>query len=318
MNINWSVLDTTELLTVFFRSLYGSYGYERYRMSKFEDYDLYGRNKEFLVSENLITFTDMKGRLKALKPDVTLSIIKNNRDPENGVRKLYYDEKVYRVSGESGDFREIAQSGIECFGAVDDACIGEVLTLAVKSLALSDRRFVLSVSDLDVVSAFIAGATNDPLLAEKILRLFGERNAHGIEEAMNAAGVPGEKADVLAALIGISGPAGESLPALAALAEKAGAEAKTQAEKLESVLQQVPEDARKRIELDFSVVGNTTYYNGVIFKGFVEGVPERVLSGGQYDGLMKKLGRASKAVGFAVYLDTLERLDFSKTEGGRS
>ena len=51
-----------------------------------------------------------------------------------------------------------------------------------------------------------------------------------------------------------------------------------------------------------------SYYNGVVFQGFVENVPTGVLSGGQYDNLMKKMGRKSGAIGFAVYLDTLERL----------
>ena len=61
------------------RELYHQHGYQSYRMSKFEPYDLYARNKSFLVSENILTFTDTDGRLMALKPDVTLSIIKNIR-----------------------------------------------------------------------------------------------------------------------------------------------------------------------------------------------------------------------------------------------
>ena len=51
------------------------------------------------------------------------------------------------------------------------------------------------------------------------------------------------------------------------------------------------------------------YYNGFVFKGFINGIASSVLSGGQYDKLMKKMGRNSRAVGFAVYLDTLERLE---------
>ena len=50
------------------------------------------------------------------------------------------------------------------------------------------------------------------------------------------------------------------------------------------------------------------YYNGIVFKGFVNGVPTGVLSGGQYDRLMRKMGKRSDAIGFAVYLDQLERL----------
>ena len=57
------------------RELYHQHGYQLYRMSKFEPYDLYARNRSFLVSENILTFTDTDGRLMALKPDVTLSII---------------------------------------------------------------------------------------------------------------------------------------------------------------------------------------------------------------------------------------------------
>ena len=59
------------------RELYASYGFTHYKMSKFEEYDLYVKNKDFLVSDNVITFTDTDGKLMALKPDVTLSIIKN-------------------------------------------------------------------------------------------------------------------------------------------------------------------------------------------------------------------------------------------------
>ena len=67
-------------------------------MSKFEEYDLYTRNKDFLVSDSIITFTDTSGALMALKPDVTLSIIKDSADVDGSVKKVYYNENVYRVS----------------------------------------------------------------------------------------------------------------------------------------------------------------------------------------------------------------------------
>ena len=63
------------------------------------------------------------------------------------------------------------------------------------------------------------------------------------------------------------------------------------------------------LRLDLSVVGDTNYYNGLVFKGFIRGVPDAVLSGGQYDNLMRKLRRRSRAVGFAVYLDLLDRVE---------
>ena len=86
------------------RDLYRLSGYAQYKMGKFEEYDLYARNKDFLVSDGVITFTDTDGRLMALKPDVTLSIIKNTRDRENCVQKVYYSENVYRISGSTRSF----------------------------------------------------------------------------------------------------------------------------------------------------------------------------------------------------------------------
>ena len=89
------------------RELYRRYGYLPYKMSRFEEYDLYVRNKDFLVSDQIITFADRNGKLLALKPDVTLSIIKNSPDRPGAVQKLYYNENVYRADSASRDIREI-------------------------------------------------------------------------------------------------------------------------------------------------------------------------------------------------------------------
>ena len=69
-----------------------------------------------------------------------------------------------------------------------------------------------------------------------------------------------------------------------------------------------------KIRFDFSVGSNTNYYNGFMFKGFIDGVNDRILAGGQYDKMMTKLGRTSKAIGFAIYLDLLEQVTYTKNE----
>ena len=74
------VLKEEERIALELRSLYKKYGYLPYKMSKFEEYDLYVANKEFLISDGVITFNDTDGKLLALKPDVTLSIIRNSAD----------------------------------------------------------------------------------------------------------------------------------------------------------------------------------------------------------------------------------------------
>jgi len=88
MELNRSVLKNEEKAIFDLRALYSLYGYSQYKMSKFEAYDLYVRNKDYLVSDNIITFTDTDGKLLALKPDVTLSIIKNGKDVPGTVQKV--------------------------------------------------------------------------------------------------------------------------------------------------------------------------------------------------------------------------------------
>ena len=98
MSFDESILKSDERAVYELRSLYREYGYTQYKMSKFEEYDLYSENKDFLVSDGIITFNDTNGKLLALKPDVTLSILKNFKDEENAVQRLYYNENVYRIS----------------------------------------------------------------------------------------------------------------------------------------------------------------------------------------------------------------------------
>ena len=127
MQLDWTILRSGEQIMYRLRGLYERYGYRRFKMSKFEEYDLYVRNKDFLVSDRMITFTDARGILMALKPDVTLSIIKNTRAEEEGPRKVYYNESVYRSGQGEETFQEIMQTGLECIGELDLYHIYEVI-----------------------------------------------------------------------------------------------------------------------------------------------------------------------------------------------
>ena len=291
------------------RSLYSAYGYSSFKMTKFEEYDLYVRNKNFLISDHIITFTDTGGKLMALKPDVTLSIVKNTKDEPEGLKKVYYNENVYRVTGKTGSYREILQTGLECIGKVDRYCLFEVLTLAVKSLAALSEAFVLAVSDLDLVSGAIDLTGISPAGRKKLLRSVGAKNLHGIDETLAAEGIEPEKADLLKTLVTSYGKPADVKKTLAEAVMPDNLRQK--ADELIAMLEKLPADA---ISVDFSTVSDLRYYNGIVFQGFLRGIPTAILSGGQYDRLMERMGRTSRAVGFAVYLDLLEDLVYTRAE----
>jgi ATP phosphoribosyltransferase regulatory subunit len=290
------------------RSLYQSYGYAPYKMSKFEEYELYVRNKDFLVSDHIITFTDATGRLLALKPDVTLSIVKNSRLDRAPLQKVYYNEKVYRTAPASHEFREITQVGLECIGQVDAYALCEVLMLAVRSLSELADDYVLEVSHLDIVSRLLDGMNVSGETRARLLDCIADKNTHDIDAICREADVDSDRADMLRRLIGTYGTPDQVLSVLYELAERDRALC-APVDELCRVLSVLGEQGRtKGVRIDFSLINDMNYYNGLVFRGYIKGVPTRILSGGQYDGLMQKMGKDARAVGFAVYLDLLEHL----------
>lgn len=280
-------------------ALYDGYGYRRYKMNKFEQYDLYARNKDFLLSEQVITFTDTNGRLMALKPDVTLSIIKNGKDGET--QKVYYNEKVYRPAAAGGEFREIDQMGLECIGRIDNYALFEVLLLAAESMRAITEESVLVVSHLGVAEAVLEQAAPDPNVRGKVRRAIAEKNAH------EAARLCPQQTEAVTALASLYGSPAAVIESISPLLTGAALEA---LEELRAILSPFAGTAvEKLLRLDFSVAVDAKYYGGIAFEGFVEGIPERVLSGGCYDKLMERMGRSSSALGFALYLDHLSRLE---------
>ena len=101
MELDLNCLRPQERLSLQLRLLYEQAGFRQYRMGRFEEYGLYQQNRRFLASDQVITFTDLDGRLLALKPDVTLSIAKNAQVEEGSCGRFYYSENVYRPSQES-------------------------------------------------------------------------------------------------------------------------------------------------------------------------------------------------------------------------
>ena len=312
MIINDAILKSSEKLIFTLRDLYASNGYRPYRMSKFEEYDLYAKNKDFLVSDNVITFTDTNGKLLALKPDVTLSIIKNSVDEPNKLNKIYYNENVYRVSKGTGSYKEIMQSGIECFGNVTESDTADVISLACGSLELISGSYTLGISDISIIDDAMDGLGIWSDSRNAIYKAISEKNMHEIESLCASSDIGISKINDFKKLVSTRVNVCEAEKELKPILESLGCDT----ESFFGVISRLAKcRSASHIFVDFPVIGDTHYYNGMVFKGFVKGIPDFALSGGQYDTLMKKLKRNSKAIGFAVYLESLDRADATADAG---
>lgn len=286
------------------RMLFEQYGYSQYKVSKFESYDLYAKNKAFLVSDNVLTFTDTTGHLMALKPDVTLSIVKNTVSG-NGVTKLYYSENVYRTAQGSQGFKEIMQTGLECIGEVDLYSTAEVLMLAAKSLEAVSGDYILDISHMGFISSLI-GDNIPAEYTKELLELISQKNSAQVEPLCSEIGVSDEIKNAILTLTSLYMPLSSALDAIKPLILNRGMQVAF--DELKSLDVLMKHQGVEKLFLDFSVINDMRYYNGIIFSGYIKGISDKVLSGGRYDNLLKRMKKDAGAIGFAFYLDTLEQL----------
>ena len=59
--------------------------------------------------------------------------------------------------------------------------------------------------------------------------------------------------------------------------------------------------------MDLGLVNRTDYYTGVIFRGYIDGCGEAILSGGRYDKLISEFGYDIPATGFAANVDAIAK-----------
>ena len=307
------LLKKEEQVIFSLRALFEQYGYKKFKMSKFEEYDFYADNRSFLSSENILTFTGLDGKLLALKPDVTLSIVKNTKGNRDDAERVYYNENVYRARKGAGEYKEIMQVGLEYIGEVDDYATLEVLLLAQKSLKAISDQYIMDLSHMGFVAGLME-EVNLPYAQQKsVLSCISEKNAHGVRAICAEAGLADDMTQKMAALASLYGGLEATLEEAKALCcnekmEQAVAE-------LEGILRCLKIGGNeKNVNLDFSIVNDMDYYTGIIFQGFINGVPSGILSGGRYDNLLQKMGKDADAIGFAVYLDLLERFESAEKE----
>lgn len=301
-------LRPEEAATLELRGLYETFGYTKFKMNRFEEYSLYADNKDFLTGDKVLTFTDLDGRLMAMKPDVTLSIIKNVEDESvDANRKLYYLENVYREDKGSNKFKEVPQMGLEYIGNVDLEGITEVVALASETLHIINRKYVLELSHMSFTEELLKKATSSKEVYFHLLNLIRNKNTDGIRKVAGKAGIPVEDIETLSRIPTLFGDFKKTMKkAKEMVINSVMEDALRQLEDIYEGLQEM--GASKNVELDLAMVNDIDYYNGIIFKGFLKDLPESVLGGGQYDRAMALFGKPVGALGFALYLNEIARL----------
>lgn len=271
-----------------------------------EFYDLFALSGSAIPQERMLKVGDPSGKICVMRPDSTTPIARVAATKLKALplpQRLYYDQTVYRANpAHNGGSREIPQCGVELIGAQGKKADLEIIATAIDALrACGAARFHVELGH--------AGFFRD--LAGRME--FGEEK----QEEMRAL-IEGKN---FAALNTLLEPM-EGNPACAALKRLSrlfgGSEVLDEAEKLAGRTEAVDylrglydelsaAGYGPYIRFDLGMVNQIDYYTGMVFRGYVEGAGDAVLSGGRYDNLVGVFGREAQATGFAVDVDAVAR-----------
>lgn len=283
--------------------LYKKYGYTRYKPGCFEEYSIYQENKDFLLGKNVITFSDLDGKLLAMRPDVTLSLVRHNEINGESTEKFFYNEKVYRQVTGGKKFKEISQTGVEVLGCIDSAVETELTLLICKTLnALSDR-YVVDISHMGFIEGLLSEVDGKKC---ELTQFVKTKNLHDFYELAESENYSEEIIQAFKSAINICGSPSKALcemekVILNDLMQNAVNQMKALCRMVEKY------GFGDKINVNLSTFSNADYYNGLIYNGYIDGIPHCVLTGGRYDNLLKKFNKSGGAIGFALYLGEIER-----------
>ncbi len=290
--------------------VFEAWGYARIITPVFECADVLERGLGQDARAAAIRFVEPgTGEVVALRPDITPQVARvvatRLADVEGPIR-LCYEGAVNRLAGavDSGGQREIMQAGIELIEAGEPAGDAEVLAVAAAALAstqLPETR--IDVGHVAPVRFILDAAPNDDTRAQLSAAL-ARKDRVGVRVAARA--LPPAVAPLAEALVGLWGPAPETLARAARLPWPA--EVRAALDRLGAVLvafAELADQPAPAMTVDLGDLRGFDYYTGVRFAGYAGGAPDAVLRGGRYDELIARYGRAARATGFAIDLEAI-------------
>jgi len=287
------------------------HGYEVVTPPAFELAEVLERGLGALDPSDVLRFVEPEsGEVAALRPDMTPQIARMvatrlAREPRP-VRLCYEGTVVRRRQGRARRHRQVAQAGVELYGAPGMEGDLEAIELCASVV----RALGLGAAVIDVGHASIARALLEPLpaaLAAEVSDALGQKDGARVARLLD--GRP--NAGALAALSDLhgGGPGDVSGAALFGRAAPviAGTSAESPLRELQSLWTAATtnDDLASMLRLDLGEVRGFAYYTGVIFHVLAPGPGEPVGAGGRYDDLLARFDAPMAAIGFALNLDSV-------------
>ena len=297
--------------------LFASHGFSEVMTPGLEYMDVFQAGHPAIPAQGMYKLSDLKGNLLVMRPDSTMPIARlaaTRLQQAILPIRLFYAQDVYHLNPVlSGHNDQEFQAGVELIGAAGARADLEILSLAAQALRLpnTDGNFRLEIGHIGFFQSLIAQLEVTDEERDRIRALIELKNYPGLSDELDRL-PPGKAVDAIRRLPRLFG--GEEI-----LEE---AESLCPGEETRAILQYLAGLYRSlqalglenQVMIDLGMVHRNEYYTGVIFRGYMDGSGETVVSGGRYDTLLQQYGRSLPATGFGVNVDAVTKVMLDRGE----
>lgn len=295
--------EVKERLAEIFRSR----GYSDVVTPTLEYFDIFSKGSSALPQQSMYKLTGNKGHLLVMRPDITTPIARlaaaRLSDFPLPIRLCYCQSVFKATKSFSGQNIETLQSGVELLGAKGLRADLEIITTAGMSL---DRcgisKFRLEIGHVDYYKEIFASMNLSEEIKTQILEYIEAKNYAALNNLLDE--LPESKqSNALRKLPRLFGGI-EILDEAKELFSTPKSDASLEyLRKLVGLLEKF--GLRNKVTIDLGIVNRNDYYTGLVFRGYVEGSGNTVLTGGRYDNLAGEFGNDIPSIGFAVDVDAV-------------
>lgn len=279
------------------------WGYRQIMTPTLEYYDTVGVTSS-TSDKKLFKLLDNRGNALVLRSDMTAPIarvVSSLLKEEDLPIRLAYHANVFRaIEEEAGRDAEFHQTGVELVGDASADADAEVIALAIAALqAAGVKQFKLAMGHQGLLNGLLHELLQEKQAEQEQLKEhLLARDYVGYRRLVRSLDVSSEVQDKLEAILSLRGGK-EVCKQVASFTtdEPTRAAIRDLCEIWEAL---TAYGVDEYMMIDLTMIGNFSYYTGMIFEAYSAELGFPVASGGRYDNLLQQFGRPAPATGFAL------------------
>ena len=297
-------------------------GYREIETPTIEYFDTFSTGVGRIAQENMYAFSGSDGKMLVLRPDLTIPAVRTYatklRSGPEPVKIFYIGNAFNPSESGGGKLKEYTQAGAEIIGGQGVSVDAEIISRAVmlaREMGLKD--FLVDICQVEFFKGLMEEAGFTEQESEDIRKMVDGKQVGNLEKALSGKDIPTDLKDLIVSLPNLFGGI-EILEAVGTRTKNPRSLAAVSY--LRQVMAVIEEKGLGQfISVDLGMVSSLSYYTGIIFKGFTNGIGFPFMSGGRYDTLSENYGVETPATGFSIGINMLmQALDKQKTAGAET